>query len=1313
MLMNKNPMKKSLFLIGHGLHKLLFFLFLTCCALVPVEAASISVKDLRVEGLSGIQDMIGIGTASPRFSWKIVSDKNNIIQEAYQIIVASSEKNIERGVGDLWDTGKVLSNNQLWIRYQGSLLKSNQRAFVRVRVFTNKGTSDWSEGRTFCVGLLNESKWKGRWIGLEGMDSDSRRGLHTRLAARYLRKEYRLRGPVKSATAYVAGLGLYDFYINGQRIDSAHVLKPVPSDYRKTIYYNMYDVTSVLNAVALDNRLVNSKVKSNKRVRDNGKSDTLTVCLGMILGNGRWFPMRQDKPYKVPVFGLPKCRVNVMVEYADGTVETWATDQTWKMTTHGPIRSNNEYDGEIYDARMELTGKRGERNDWALPGYDDSRWKPAERCALPEGTLQAQTTPNMVIRRLGTDGHPKQIMGNILDFGQNMAGVVRFSVHGEPGDTIRLRYAEKLKKDGSLYRDNLRNALSEDIYICNGKEKGKSCCALFVYHGFRYVEVTGLKSFTKKDFTAYTISDDMASSAWPAPDSMLTCFNTSDTILNKVLRNAWWGIYSNYKGMPVDCPQRNERQPWLGDRTAGCLGESYLFDNERLYNKWMHDIRDSQRSDGCISNVSPSFWNYYEDNVTWPAVFPFACDMLYEQYGNIQPVIDAYPALRKWLDHILEEYDDHGIITKDKYGDWCVPPEKLTLIHSQDPARQTDGELISTAYGIRILQLMEKFARLQHLSADVVYWEAKRSIMTRAFNQKFLVVKRGTSPRPGHVLYPDSVFYGNNTVTANLLPVMFGIVPDSVKGEVMKNIVTGIIIRGNGHVTCGIIGISWLLRVLSDNGFADVAYLLATNKTYPSWGYMAENGATTIWELWNGDKADAKMNSGNHVMLLGDLITWCYQYLAGIRWDASDPVHHIVLKPSFEIQDCFHVHASCESPYGVIGSSWKKTLQHLDWDVEIPCNTIADVYLPDGKVEHIGSGKYHFSVNIPTHNPAIVKDEFLYDFAPFPEAHASTITELKNGDLLAAYFGGTKERNPDVCIWVSRKPKGADYWEAPVMAADGTEDYRHLPLNRTAKPRKACWNPVLFTMPDGEVWLFFKIGKNVPDWQGWVVKSRDGGKTWSRRESLPQGFIGPVKNKPVLINGRLICGSSTEGSDGWRFHVEIYNLATKEWKYVGPVPAVDALMTDDNRIHPIRCIQPSILKLKDGRLQVLMRTHSGKLATSFSTDQGDNWSTVTLTDLPNNQSGTDAVTLKDGRQVLIYNDFETIPGTKKGPRTPLSLALSDDGAHWHHILTLEDSPISQYSYPAIIQGKNGHLYCVYTWRRQRIIFMEIDLKKLK
>ncbi len=203
-----------------------------------------------------------------------------------------------------------------------------------------------------------------------------------------------------------------------------------------------------------------------------------------------------------------------------------------------------------------------------------------------------------------------------------------------------------------------------------------------------------------------------------------------------------------------------------------------------------------------------------------------------------------------------------------------------------------------------------------------------------------------------------------------------------------------------------------------------------------------------------------------------------------------------------------------------------------------------------------------------------------------------------------------------------------------------------------------------------------------------------------------------MKNKPIILGNRLICGASTEAK-GWKFHVELYDLKTKEWKYVGPVESTEAVKTDDKKMHPIDCIQPSILKLKDGRLKVLMRTHNGFLAQSYSSDNGETWTPVTLSDIPNNESGTDAVTLQDGRQILIYNNFQTIDGTKKGPRTPLSIAESDDGERWHHVLTLEDSPISQYSYPAIIQGRDGKLHCVYTWRRQRIAYKEIDLSRLK
>ena len=1324
----------------------LFALLIATIALTA--SAKVEVSSLRVEGM---ENPLAIDTDAPRFSWLILSDQNNVKQTAYQIIVSTDK-------GEAWNSGKVNSDEQLWIPYKGEKLTSTTHYSWKVKVWTTAGETAWSENACFGIGLLKESQWSGRWIGLERLLPGEERGLHTRLAARYIRKEFELNKPIRRAIAYVAGIGLHELHVNGKTFDT-YVLQPMPTDYRKTVLYNTYDITAALTSSL--------------------SAPTSKHCIGIVLGNGRLFPMRQNKPYKAPVFGLPKCRINILITFTDGTTKRISTDEKWKITAEGPIRSNNEYDGEIYDARKELTG-------WDVVGFDDSRWFKAERTAIPDGTLRAQMAPGMAMKpfvpeptRLATPTNlqattPNGSPSGIYDFHQNMAGWIAFTPTGKPGDTIRVKYAEKLKEDGTLYLDNFRDAQSEDIYICSSVPassagRDSEWHPIFSYHGFRYAQITGPVTNVR----AYTVSDAMTTTGH---------FECSDTILNKVMKNAWWGIFANYKGMPVDCPQRNERQPWLGDRTMGSLGESFLFDNERLYTKWMRDICESQREDGVFSDVAPAYWNYYNDDVTWPAALPFGCDMLWRQYGNREAIDKSYPYIKRWLNHLLEDYMKDGIITKDQYGDWCVPPEKLELIHSQDPARKTDGSLISTAYVIRVLQLLEQWG------CEAAQWKPIREQMTKDFNRHFLTAKEGTSPRPGHPLYPDSVFYGNNTATANLLALSFGIVPEKYRSEVTKNVVENIITKNNGHVPCGVIGISWLLRGLSDNGFSDVAYLIATQKSYPSWGYMAENGATTIWELWNGDKASPKMNSGNHVMLLGDLVTWCYQYLGGIRQADRDPVgngfpiayKHFVLKSDFSIQDCNHANVSYASPYGTIVSNWKKSLQHLEWDVEVPCNTTADICLPNGKTKTVGSGKYHFSCDIPTSHPAILKDEFLYETASFPQCHSASIVETKKGDLVATYFGGTREGNPDVCIWVNIKKKGEQAWSKPILAADGvialgspfakagigglsgiTEETTAAEVGPIKNPkrygktavlkRKACYNPVLVEMPNGELWLFFKIGTRVADWTGWLIKSKDGGRTWSEKEPLPEGFLGPIKNKPEIIDGRLLCPSSTE-KNGWKFHMEIYDLKAKEWKYVGPIPAELAMRCENlpvgsgsltagqsvalqspaatkgkedaeapdaggvankEGMHPIDCIQPSILKLKDGRLQVLMRTRNGKIATSFSSDKGDTWTKVTLLDVPNNQSGTDAVTLQDGRHVLIYNNFQTLPGTKKGVRTPLSIAISGDGTHWRHTLTLEDSPISQYSYPSIIQGKDGKLHAIYTWRRLRVAYKEIDINKLK
>ena len=402
-------------------------------------------------------------------------------------------------------------------------------------------------------------------------------------------------------------------------------------------------------------------------------------------------------------------------------------------------------------------------------------------------------------------------------------------------------------------------------------------------------------------------------------------------------------------------------------------------------------------------------------------------------------------------------------------------------------------------------------------------------------------------------------------------------------------------------------------------------------------------------------------------------------------------------------------------------------MTHLEWDVTIPCNTTAEVHLPNGKTEQIGSGTYHYSVDIPALHPAVLENQFLYEKASFPECHASTIVELDNGDLVAAFFGGTKERNPDVCIWVCRKPKGSDAWTEPMKVADGVfdlndPDAKIAGITSDIKDhRKACWNPVLFQVPGGDLLLFFKIGLNVPDWTGWLVRSKDGGKTWSKREALPQGFLGPIKNKPEFINGRILCPSSTEGEQGWRIHIEYSDDMGKTWKTTGPIPAemefpsqYRNMNADEKEKRPILVIQPSILKHKDGTLQVICRTRNSHLATSWSKDNGSTWSKVTLIEgLPNNNSGTDAVTLQDGRHALVYNNFSPLLGDKKGVRTPINLALSDDGIHWTPVLTLEDSPIREYSYPAIIQGKDGKLHITFTWRRELIKYMEIDLNKLE
>ena len=320
----------------------------------------------------------------------------------------------------------------------------------------------------------------------------------------------------------------------------------------------------------------------------------------------------------------------------------------------------------------------------------------------------------------------------------------------------------------------------------------------------------------------------------------------------------------------------------------------------------------------------------------------------------------------------------------------------------------------------------------------------------------------------------------------------------------------------------------------------------------------------------------------------------------------------------------------------------------------------------------------------------ILIDEFVYEKTSFPECHSASLAETPEGIVLT-FFGGTKERHPDASIWICRNENGV--WTEPEKAADGV-------VNDTL--RYPCWNPVLYQVPGEELLLFYKVGPSPGSWWGCMKRSFDNGKTWSAEEKLPEGIIGPVKNKPVVVDGKLFCPSSTENR-GWRLHIDVTEDKGKTWTQIGPL----------NDPAEWLAIQPSILFHKNGDLQILCRTRNRLVGSTWSTDRGRTWSQLEGVGLPNNNSGTDAVTLKDGRHLLVYNHVEPPAGETKGARTPLNVALSKDGKTWYASLVLEDSPISQYSYPCVIQSSDGYVHIAYTWRRQRIKYVKIDPSKLK
>jgi len=1051
-------------MIPHMMSALFWRTWLISIVAIPLSCAAVTADAkleegaLRVDHLTCeyLKDPVGIGETRPRLGWIVESGERGQRQAAYRVLVDSNEALLDQDTGDLWDSGKVDSDQSVQLKYGGRALKSCQRGFWKVCVWDKEGRrSAWSSPGSWSMGLLDSADWRGKWIGkdeqemkavLQGANwiwfpedepppdtryfrrafnlpedraiksarlcvvadnlatlfvngrkiggastARSARGFDVtnavrqganvlaasvenmgeapnpagllaqlkvefetgdplvlvtddvwkssaagpagwdqpayddaawvaarnlgangikpwgevsepevrRLPARWLRKEFQVARPVRRATVSFSGLGLSELYLNGNRVGD-EVLSPALSDYTKRDFYVTHNVTDLLKSGA--------------------------NAIGVVLGNGRYYAPRLESPTHTLTYGFPKLLLQMRLEYEDGSDEV-VSDDSWKLTDAGPIRANNEYDGEEYDARMDLTG-------WAEPGFDDSKWERPQLVAAPGGEMAAQMIPPIritgTIKPLSVSEPEPGVF--IFDMGQNMVGWCRLKVSGPAGAQISLRFAETLKPDGTLYLDNIRDAKVTDKYTLKGGGE-EAWEPRFTYHGFRFVEVRGWPGKPALDsITGCIVNDDVATAGE---------FSCSNPMINRIYENIVWGVRGNYRSIPTDCPQRDERQGWLGDRSVESKGETFLFNVAALYSKWTQDMLDAQRPSGSVPDVCPPYWPLYNDSVTWPSSVVLIPGALRDQYGDTSVIEHRYPGMVKWVDYMSGFIKD-GIISKDSYGDWCVPPENATMIHSKDPARKTAPAILATTYFYHCLRLMAGYAAQLGKAEDVERFGKLAEDLKTSLNKKFYDPERG--------------YYDNGSQTSCVLPLAFDMVPPDQRGRVFDRLVEKITRESKGHVGTGLIGGQWLNRVLTQGGREDLAYGFATNSTYPGWGYMVEQGATTIWELWNGNTADPAMNSGNHVMLVGDFIIWLYEDLAGIKSDPDKPgFKHIIMRPQ-PVGDLSWVRASHDSPYGRITSDWKIENGLFRWNVIVPANATATVSLPVGDASQVKEG---------------------------------------------------------------------------------------------------------------------------------------------------------------------------------------------------------------------------------------------------------------------------------------------------------------------------------------------------------------------
>jgi alpha-L-rhamnosidase len=890
--------------------------------------------DLRCEYL---KNPLGIDRTNPRLSWKLQaapSAGRGLKQTAFQVQVATSEQALGGGKADLWDSGKADSDRSNLVAYTGKPLESRQRCWWRVRIWDQNGTpSAWSESALWSMGLLQPGDWDAKWIGLNSGDQTRPDDPHTRLPARMLRREFDAPKQVRRATVYAAGLGFFDLYLNGARVGD-HIMDPALTEYSKLILYVTFDVTRQLQA---------------------GKN-----ALGAVLGNGRFFAQRAgDKtPVKFKNYGYPRLLLQLEIEYADGTHERVVSDGDWKVTADGPTRTNNEYDGEEYDARKEMPG-------WDKPGFNDSRWQKVDLMDSPGGRLHAQmlepTKNTQVLKAVSI--HRTKPGTYVVDFGQNFYGQIRLRASAPAGTVVKMREAYSLNPDGSLRTQDNRSALATDIYTFKGVGV-ETWSPRFRGQGFRRVEVTGLPGkVTADEFAGLVVENNLDS---------VGSFECSIPLVNHIYRNVRWGqrIFLR-NGVPLD-PDRDERQPWVGDPAKDSEGEAFNFNVAAFYEKWINDNFLDQMPDGQLSDVSPTYWAFYHsDDIAWPSVVTIIPDWFYSFYGDRRILEVNYKPMKKWVEYCARQLKPDYTVDKTIFADWC---DTASMDGKGNDHGATSTALIGSAYGYLNVELMARAAQRLGRTEDEKHYTDLAARIRDGFNKRFF--------------NPQAAQYESATQTSYVLPLAFGLVPDQVRPRVIQNLVDDIMVQHQGYSTVGLLGMQWLMEVLTETGHADVALTIATRTKRPSWGYMIAQGATTIWERYDMNTRDPGMNSEALLIQTGDVVTWFYQGLAGINYDPEQPgFKNIVMHPRV-VPGLTFAKGSLDSPQGKISSSWQTREGKFSWSIVVPPNSTATVYVPakdsetvrekgklaarsdgvkflrgenDSSVYEVGSGSYEFT----------------------------------------------------------------------------------------------------------------------------------------------------------------------------------------------------------------------------------------------------------------------------------------------------------------------------------------------------------------